>query len=68
MFLAFYSDYVLVFLMGDDRKERPKIVAEKETNERTVFKYCVYLDNKWILISVEDWVQSQAVFNKTIRQ
>jgi len=40
----------------------------KETKEGTVFKCCVYLDNKWILISVEDWVQSQAVFNKTICQ
>jgi len=68
MFLAFYCDYVLVFLPGDGRKERSKIVVEKETNERTVFKCCVYLNNKWILISVWDWSQSLDVFNTTLRQ
>lgn len=42
-------------------KNGRKLWYEKEINERTVMQCCVYLDNKWILVSVEDWVQSQAV-------
>jgi hypothetical protein len=46
-----FSDYIRVFKHDDCRMERPKCVVEKELNDRTVFRCCVYLDIKLILIT-----------------